>query len=44
MGDGTVSIRLPAPLALAAAVLITPTFPAFAGGVAILNTVLSDNS
>ena len=37
MGDGTVSIRLLVPLALAAALLITPTFPAFASGVAILN-------
>ena len=43
MGDGTVSIRLLAPLALAAALLITPTFPALASGVTILNTVLSDN-
>jgi len=43
MGDGTVSIRLLAPLALAAALLITPTFPASAGGVAIVNSVLTDD-
>ena len=43
MGDGRVSIRLLARFALAAALLMIPAVPVFAGGVAILNTVLSDN-
>ena len=33
MGDGTVSIRLLVRLTLTAALLITPTLPAFSGGV-----------
>jgi hypothetical protein len=43
MSGATVSIRFLARLAVAAAVLIAPTLPGFAGGVAILNVVLSDN-